>query len=82
MFLPAIVLLIFAFLSVVVTYLAIVERDMLVAAIFMAFQGVCYAIIYYVLMAPDVTLAYIPISSGLTPILILIVLKKTERVER
>jgi len=79
---PLIVVLMFSFFSVVATYLAVVERDLVNSAVFMALQGVCYALICYTLMAPDVVVAYIPVSSGLLPIMLLAVLRKTERYER
>ncbi len=81
MIIPLIVVLVFSFFSIIATYLAVVEKDLLNSAIFMALQGVCYTLIYYVLLAPDVSLAYIPVSSGLLPILLLVVLRKLERFE-
>ena len=82
MIVPLIVVLVFSFFSVVATYLAVVEKDLMCSAILMALQGVCYALIYYTLMAPDVVVAYIPVSSGLLPIMLLAVLRKTERYEK
>ena len=82
MIVPLIVVLVFSFFSVVATYLAVVEKDLMGSAIFMALQGVCYALIYYTLIAPDVVVAYIPVSSGLLPIMLLAVLRKTERYEK
>lgn len=70
-----------SFLSVVVTYLAVMERDLLISVIYIALLGVFYSLMYYVLMAPDVITAYIPISSILLPIISIVVLKKTKRYE-
>uniref|UniRef100_A0A7J3I6U8 DUF4040 domain-containing protein n=1 Tax=Ignisphaera aggregans TaxID=334771 RepID=A0A7J3I6U8_9CREN len=58
-----------------------VEKDLLIATIYIAFIGVLYTLIYYILMAPDVVLAYMPVSSILLPLMIVIVLKKTKRFE-
>lgn len=79
MIIPLIVIFVASFLSVVVSYLAIVERDMLVSVIYIALLGILYSLMYYTLMAPDVVLAYIPISSILLPIMVIVVLKKTKR---
>lgn len=81
MFIPLIVIFIASFLSVIVSYLAVTEKDMFLSAIYIALLGVFYSLMYYILMAPDVMLAYIPISSTLLPIMIIIVLKRTRRYE-
>lgn len=81
MVIPLIVIFIAAFLSIVVTYLAIVEKDMLIAIVYLALLGIFYSLMYYALMAPDVVIAYIPISSVLFPIIMIIVIKKTKRYE-
>ena len=81
MILVAIVVLIASFFSVVTAYLAVTERDLLTAAVYMSLLGISYTLIYYVLMAPDIALAYIPVSTALLPIMIVTVLKKTKRYE-
>jgi uncharacterized MnhB-related membrane protein len=67
--------------SLIATYLAIVENDLVKAVIFSALQSTVYTIIYYLLMAPDIALVYIPVSVGLYPAVILFLIKKTERTE-
>ena len=67
--------------SVVATYLAIIERDLVRAILFSAIQSTAYAFIYYLLMAPDIVLVYIPVAVGLYPAVILFLIKKTERYE-
>ncbi|MEM1645542.1 MAG: hydrogenase subunit MbhD domain-containing protein [Ignisphaera sp.] len=81
MLIPIAVILVASTLSIIVAYLTIVEKDLLLATIYIAFIGVLYTLIYYTLMAPDVVLAYIPVSSILLPLMIIIVLKKTKRFE-
>ncbi|MCS7099371.1 MAG: DUF4040 domain-containing protein [Sulfolobales archaeon] len=71
-----------ALLSVVATYLAVRSRDMLSAAVFSAAQSTAYALIYYVLMAPDIVLVYVPVSVGILPAVTVLLIKKTERYER
>ncbi|MEM0065639.1 MAG: hydrogenase subunit MbhD domain-containing protein [Sulfolobales archaeon] len=70
-----------ALLSVVATYLAVRSRDMLAAVVFSAVQSTAYALIYYVLMAPDIVLVYIPVSVGILPAVAVLLIKKTERYE-
>lgn len=71
-----------ALFSVAATYMAIVERDLVRAVIFSAIQSTIYAFIYYILMAPDIVLVYIPVAIGLYPGVVLILISKTERRER
>jgi len=40
-----------------------------------------YAFIFYILMAPDILLVYVPVAVGLYPAVILFLIKKTERFE-
>lgn len=68
--------------SVVAVYLAITEKNLVRAVIFSAVQSTIYAFIYYMLMAPDIVLVYIPVAVGLYPAVILILLSKTEKVEK
>lgn len=68
-------------LSIPAIYLAVVERDLVKAVIFSAIQSTLYAFLYYLLMAPDIFLTYIPVGVGLYTALILILIKKTERYE-
>lgn len=81
MILVLLVVLIASFFSVVAAYLAVAERDLLTASVYLSLLGVCYTLIYYTLMAPDVALAYIPVSTVLFPVMLIIVLKKTKRYE-
>ncbi|MCC6046726.1 MAG: DUF4040 domain-containing protein [Desulfurococcaceae archaeon] len=71
-----------ALLSVIATYLAIEAKDLLVATVFSAVQSTAYALMYYILMAPDIVLVYVPVSVGLLPAVTILLIKKTERYER
>jgi len=75
------VLAVLGLLSMIATYLAVIERDMLKAILFSAIQSTSYAFIYYLLMAPDIVLVYVPVAIGLYPAIILFLIKKTERFE-
>ncbi|MEM0380246.1 MAG: hydrogenase subunit MbhD domain-containing protein [Desulfurococcaceae archaeon] len=68
--------------SVIAVYLAIIEKDLVKAVVFSAIQSGLYALLYYILMAPDIVLVYIPVAIGLYPAIILILISKTEKVEK
>lgn len=68
-------------ISLVATYLAVLERDLIKAVIFSALQSTVYAILFYLLMAPDIALVYIPVAVGLYPAVVLFLIKKTEKIE-
>ncbi|MEM0000354.1 MAG: hydrogenase subunit MbhD domain-containing protein [Desulfurococcaceae archaeon] len=71
-----IVVLVASALSVITAYLIVAEDDLLVSCVYLALFGVFYALIYYAFMAPDVVLAYIPISSIIVPAMFFTVLSK------
>ncbi|MEM4513139.1 MAG: hydrogenase subunit MbhD domain-containing protein [Ignisphaera sp.] len=70
-----------ALLSIVAVYFAVIEKDLVRAVIYSALQSTLYALITYLIMAPDIFLTYIPVSVGLYTALVLILIKKTERIE-
>ena len=80
-YVPLIMALVAALVSIVATWLAVREKDLLLATLFSAVQSTCYALIYYVLMAPDIVLVYLPVSVGILPLLTILLIKKTERYE-
>ncbi len=71
-----------AIFSTIATYMAIMEKDLFKAVIFSAIQSTIYAFIYYMLMAPDIDLVYIPVAVGLYPAVIIALIKKTTREEK
>jgi len=68
-------------ISTIAVYLAVTERNLLRAVLFSALQSMCYAFLYYILMAPDIVLVYIPVSIGLYPAAILFLIRKTKECE-
>jgi len=68
-------------LALVLAYFAIVQRDLVKAAVLSAGQSVAYAFTYYLLAAPDILFAYIPIAVGIYTVLLLYAVSKTERFE-
>jgi uncharacterized MnhB-related membrane protein len=69
-------------LSVVAVYLAIVEKDLIKAVIYSSLQSGFYAVLYYLLMAPDIVLVYLPVAVGLIPGVLIVLISKTERWEK
>lgn len=70
-----------ALLSVIATYLAVSDRDLLKALIFSALQSTAYAIIFLVLMAPDIVLVYVPVAVGIYPAVVLALIRRVGRFE-
>jgi len=76
-----IMLLVASILGLFFSYMAITEKDLLKAIAFSAGQGVAYSLIFYLLMAPDVVLAYIAVAVGIYSALLVFVVSKTTRYE-
>lgn len=69
-------------LSTIAVYMAIVEKDLVKAVIYSALQSGFYTVLYFLLMAPDIVLVYLPVAVGLIPGVLLILISKTERWEK
>ena len=74
-------LLITVIIGLIFSYLAIIEKDLLKAVGYSAVQAIAYAIAFYILMAPDIVLAYVAIAVGIYTALLVFVVSKTERYE-
>jgi len=74
-------LLVSSILGLFFAYMAITEKDLLKAIGFSAGQSVAYSLIFYILMAPDVLLAYIAVSVGVYTALLVFTVSKTTRYE-
>ncbi len=68
-------------MALVLAYSAIVQRDLVKAAVLSAGQSIAYAFAYYLLAAPEILFAYIPIAVGIYTVLLLYAISKTERFE-
>ncbi|AMM53940.1 hydrogenase subunit MbhD domain-containing protein [Pyrococcus kukulkanii] len=71
----------FSLVGLIMAYLAVTERDLIKAVGFSALQAIAYAGIFYLLMAPDIVLAYVAISVGIYTALLVFVIMKTGRYE-
>jgi uncharacterized MnhB-related membrane protein len=69
-------------ISTLAVYMAVVEKDLVKAVIYSALQSGLYTILYFLLLAPDIGLVYIPVAVGLIPGVLLILISKTERWEK
>ncbi len=69
-------------ISVIATYLAVTEKNLVRAVLYSAIQSTIYAFLYFLLMAPDIVLVYVPVAVGLYPAIILFLISKTEHEER
>ncbi len=61
--------------------LAIKSRDLVKAVAYSAMQSVAFAIIYALLLAPDILLVYVAVGVGIYPVIILYAISKTKRFE-
>jgi uncharacterized MnhB-related membrane protein len=68
-------------LGALFTYLAIKSKDLIKAAIFSAGQSAAFALAFFLLMAPDIVLAYVAVAVGIYTVVLLYVISKTERYE-
>lgn len=80
-FIAALLMAVAAVTSIVFTYLAVVERNLVQAVVFSAVQSTMYALIYFLLMAPDIVLVYLPVGVGIYPAIVLLLIKKTDKVD-
>ena len=67
--------------SFVTIFLMVFEKDLLKMIVLSAAQSTFYAIILYILLVPDVVLAYIAVAVGIYTALLMFAVKKTERYE-
>lgn len=69
-------LLIIAILSGV---LALIQNDLLKATILIGISGAVLAVIFQILLAPDVALTQAIVGAAITPIFLALAIKKTQR---
>ena len=67
--------------ALVFTYLAVIQKDLVKAILFSAIESASYLLVFYLLMGPDLALAYVAIGVGIYPAVAFFLVKKTERYE-
>ena len=68
-------------LAALFSYLAIKSKDLVKASVFSAGQSAAFALAFFLLMAPDIVLAYVAVAVGIYTAVLLYVISKTERYE-
>jgi len=71
-----------AILSTIAVIMTVLSRDLLKAAIFSALQSTAYALIFYLLLAPDIVLVYAAVSIGIYPLITITLIKRVGRYEK
>ena len=64
---------------VVSAILALIQKDLLKAAILTGFTGAAIAVLFQVLLAPDVALTQAIVGAAIVPVFIALAVKKTQR---
>lgn len=59
--------------------LALVQKDLLKAAILTGFVGGAIAVLFQILLAPDVALTQAIVGAAIVPVFIVLAVKKTQR---
>ncbi len=67
--------------SFIAIFLLVFERDLLKVIVLSAAQSALYSIVFYILLSPDVALAYVAVAVGIYTALLMFAVKKTERYE-
>lgn len=67
--------------SFIAIFLLVFERDLLKMIVLSAAQSALYSIVFYILLSPDVALAYVAVAVGIYTALLMFAVKKTERFE-
>jgi len=68
-------------LAALFSYLAIKSKDLVKATVFSAGQSAAFALAFFLLMAPDIVLAYVAVAVGIYTVVLLYIISKTERYE-
>ena len=70
---------ILAIIIVLSAILALVQKDLLKAAILTGFSGAAIAVLFQILLAPDVALTQAIVGAAIIPVFIALAVKKTQR---
>ena len=71
--------LILCIVMVLSAILALIQKDLLKAAILTGFSGGAMAVLFQVLLAPDVALTQAIVGAAIVPVFIALAVKKTQR---
>lgn len=68
-----------SFIIIISAILALVQNDLLKAAILTGFAGGALAVLFQILLAPDVALTQAIVGAAIVPVFIALAVKKTQR---
>ncbi len=68
-------------ITVLTAIMAILQDDLLKAAILTGISGACIAYLYQILLAPDVALTQAIVGAAITPVFIALAVQKTQRAD-
>ena len=66
-------------ISIVSAVLALVQNDLLKSAILVGISEGAVAVLFQILLAPDVALTQVIVGAAITPVFIALAIKKTQR---
>ena len=69
------------FVAVLSAIIALLQNDLLKAAILTGISGFCVAFLFQILLAPDVALTQAIVGAAITPIFIALAIQKTKRTD-
>ncbi|MDQ1281436.1 MAG: energy-converting hydrogenase subunit [Thermoproteota archaeon] len=67
--------------ALIFTFLTIMQKDLVKAAIYSSIESASYLLVFFLLMSPDLAGAYVAIGIGIYPAVVFFLIKKTERYE-
>ncbi|MGN1363429.1 MAG: DUF4040 domain-containing protein [Methanobrevibacter sp.] len=67
--------------TLVASVLALVQEDLLKVAILSGISGIGIAVLFQILLSPDVALTQAIVGGAITPVFIALAIKKTQRME-
>ena len=67
------------FIMIISAILALIQKDLLKAAILTGFSGGAMAVLFQILLAPDVALTQAIVGSAIVPVFIALAVMKTQR---
>lgn len=68
-------------ISVVSAIIALMQKDLLKAAILTGISGACIAYLYEILLAPDVALTQAIVGAAIIPVFLALAIQKTKRMD-
>jgi uncharacterized MnhB-related membrane protein len=72
---------IFAASVCVLSCIAVFSKDMIKAVLFLAISDIALAVVFYLLLAPDIAITQASVVTALSTIMLVIGIKKTGRME-